>query len=141
MRSKILLQIKPKRFIEDLLRNEGYEVKSSVPILGESGIKHELDIYAVKKTDSSERKVIVGLSGAKDEVHPEEVLKLFAKATDIGADETIMVAIPKASKETKFFADHYGIKCIEASELGKVQLRKKKKIKYEQVRPPVKPKK
>jgi len=128
MRNKILLQIKPKRLIENLLRSEGYEVQSSVPIVGQSGIRHELDIYAVKKTDSSERKVIVGLSGAKDEVPPEEVLKLFAKATDIGANETIMVAIPKASKETRFFADHYGIKCIEASELDQAQMKLKEKI-------------
>ena len=82
----------------------------------------------MKKTDSSERKIVVGLSGAKDEVPPEEVLKLFAKATDIGADETIMVAIPKASKETKFFADHYGIKCIEASELDQAQMKIKERI-------------
>jgi len=121
MRNKILLQIKPKRLIESLLRSEGYKVQSSVPIVGQSGVRHELDIYAVKKMDSSERKVIVGLSGAKDEVPPEEILKLFAKATDIGANETIMVAIPKASKETKFFADHYRIKCIEASELDQAQ--------------------
>jgi len=132
MRNKILLQIKPKRLIEDLLRREGYEVQSSVPIVGRSGVRHELDIYAVKKFDSSERKVIVGLSGAKDEVPPEEVLKLFAKAMDIGANETIMVAIPKASKETKFFADHYGIKCIEASELDQAQIKLGEKIKSEQ---------
>jgi len=129
MRNKILLQIRPKRLIENLLRSEGYEVKSSVPIVGQSGVRHELDIYAVKKMDSSERKVIVGLSGAKDEVPPEEILKLFAKATDIGANETIMIAIPKASKETKFFADHYGIKCIEASELEQAQPMIKERIK------------
>ena len=128
MRNKTLLQIRPKRLIEDILKEEGYEVKSSVPILGRSGIKHELDIYAVKKVDSTESKVIVGLSGANEEVAPEEVLKLFAKATDIGANKTIMVAIPKASKETKFFANHYGIKCIEASELEKAQDRFKREI-------------
>jgi len=132
MRNKILLQIKPKRFIEDLLMEEGYEVKSSVPVIGQSGVRHELDIYAVKKFDSSERKIIVGLSGAKDEVPPEEVLKLFAKATDIGANETIMVAIPKASKETKFFAEHYGIRCIEASELDQARIELKRKIEKEQ---------
>jgi len=132
MRNKILLQIRPKRFIEDLLRKEGYKVQSSVPIVGQSGVRHELDIYAVKKFDSSERKVIVGLSGAKDEVPPEEVLKLFAKAMDIGANETIMIAIPKASKETKFFADHYGIKCIEASELDQAQTKIKERIESEQ---------
>jgi len=117
MRNKILLQIRPKRLIEKILKNEGYKVQSSIPVVGQSGIKHEIDIYAVKKTDSSERKVIVGLSGAKNEVPPEEILKLFAKSTDIGANETILVAIPKASRETKFFADHYGIKCIEAADL------------------------
>jgi len=127
MRNKLLLQIKPKRLIENLLRSKGYEVQSSVPIVGQSGVRHELDIYAVKKTDSSEHKIVVGLSGAKDEVPPEEVLKLFAKATDIGANETIMVAIPKASKETKFFADHYGIKCIEASELDQAQIKLKER--------------
>jgi len=132
MRNKILLQIKPKRFIEKLLRDDGYDVQSSVPIVGQSGVRHELDIYAVKKSDSTERKVIVGLSGARDEVPPEEVLKLFAKAMDIGANETIMIAIPKASKETKFFADHYGIKCIEASELDKAQMKVKEKIRSEQ---------
>jgi len=105
---------------------------SSVPIVGQSGVRHELDIYAVKKFDSSERKVIVGLSSAKDEVPPEEVLKLFAKSMDIGANKTIMVAIPKASKETKFFADHYGIKCIEASELERAQMKIKEKIESEQ---------
>jgi len=132
MRNKILLQIKPKRFIEDLLKREGYEVRSSVPIVGKSGVRHELDIYGVKKTDSKEHKVIVGLSGAKNEVPPEEMLKLFAKATDIGANEIMMVAIPKASKETKFFADYYGIKCIEASELDQAQSKLREKIESKQ---------
>jgi transcription elongation factor Elf1 len=127
MKNRILLQIRPKRLIESLLRSEGYEVQSSVPIVGQSGVRHELDIYAVKKTNSSERKVVVGLSGAKDEVPPEEILKLFAKATDIGANETIIVAIPKASKETKFFADHYGIKCIEATELEEARMKFKER--------------
>jgi len=134
MRNKILLQVKPKRLIENILKGEGYEVQSSVSVVGQSGVKHELDIYAVKKSDSSERKVIVGLSGAKGEVPPEEVLKLFAKATDIGANETILVAIPKASKETKFFADHYGIKCIEASELEQAQTELEKRDKTEPIK-------
>jgi len=129
MRNRIILKVKPKRLIEDLLKEEGYEVKSSFPVLGRSGVKHELDIYAVKKGDSTENKVIVGFSGAEEEVPPEEALKLFAKATDIGANKTIMVAIPKASKETKFFADHYGIKCIEASELEQALESLKREIK------------
>jgi hypothetical protein len=117
VRDKILLEIRPKRQIEEFLKRGGYDVQSSTRIAGRSGMKHEVDIFAVKKSGIFEHKIIIGLSSAEHEVGPEEVLRLFAKAQDIGVHESVLIAIPKASKDTKFFAAYHGIRCIEASEL------------------------
>jgi len=116
-RRKVELEIIPKRQIQEYLGKEGYEIQSSVKIMGKSGAEHEVDIFATKKTGFMEHKLIVGISSAEDAVGQDEVLKLYAKAVDIEADDTILVAIPKLSDTARRFANQYKIKYVEAIQL------------------------
>ena len=116
-RRKIEQEIVPKRRILDYLINEGYEIQSSVKVPGKSGAKHEVDVYATKKTGFLEHKLIVGIASAEEEVGQNEVLKLYAKRVDIEADDAILVAIPKLNEVARNFAEHYKIKYVESVRL------------------------
>ncbi|HID91324.1 TPA: hypothetical protein EYP44_05130 [Candidatus Bathyarchaeota archaeon] len=48
---------------------------------------------------------------------PGEALKPFAKARDVGAHETMLIAVPKASGDTKLFAERYGVRRMETPQL------------------------
>jgi len=116
-RRDVELEIIPKRQIQEYLGKEGYEIQSSIKVMGKSGAEHEIDIFATKKTGFMEHKLIVGISSAEDAVGQDEVLKLYAKAVDIEADDTILVAIPKLDDVARNFAVHYKIKYVEAIQL------------------------
>jgi len=120
-RDWLRVQLKPKRKIEEYLTNEGYSVQSSIKIRGTSGVEHEIDTFALKKSGIFEHKIVIGIStgaGGK-EVGPEDVLKLFAKAYDVGAHDIILIAIPKLGEEAKHFAQYYRIRTLEAEDLEK----------------------
>jgi len=118
-RDHLMIELKPKRQIEAFLRQDGYEVQSSAKILGTSGAEHEIDLYAVKKSGTFEHKIVIGISSSEKEVGQEEVLKLFAKAYDVGAKDTILIAIPKLSKDAAHFANFYHMRTFEAEDLDK----------------------
>jgi len=117
MREKVLIEIRPKRQIEDILKKWGYRIQNST-VEGRSGTKHEFDIFAVWKSGIFEHRIAIGISIAENQVEPEEILRLFAKAHDTDAHKIIMIAVPKMSPNARFFADHYKIICIEAQELN-----------------------
>lgn len=49
-----------------------------------------------------------------NEVGPEEVLKVFTKAYDMGANGIILIAVPKMGENAGRLADHYKIRWMEA---------------------------
>ena len=118
-RDKLMIELRPKRQIEEFLRRDNYDVKSSTKIRGTSGAEHEIDLYAVKKSGIFEHKIVVGISSSEKEVGQEEVLKLFAKAYDVGAKDIILIAIPKLSKDARDFANYYHMRTFEAEDLEK----------------------
>jgi len=116
-RSWLAIELRPKREIEEYLRKDGYDVQSSARIRGASGVEHEIDLFAVKRSGLFEHKIAVGISYAEKEVGPEEVLKLFAKAYDVEAKDIILIAIPKLGEVARHFATYYRMKVFEAEDL------------------------
>jgi len=117
-RDWLTIELRPKREIEEYLRREGYDVQSSARVKGASGVEHEIDLFAVKKAGLFEHKIAVGIGFAEGEVGPEEVLKLFAKAYDVGAQDIILIAIPKIGEIARHFAAYYRMRVFEAEDLS-----------------------
>jgi len=117
MRDKLKVEIRPKRLIEEFLAKDGYEVQSPATVTGTSGVEHEIDLFAKKKSGFFEHKIIVGIAYGDKEVGQEEVLKIFAKAMDIGAQDTILIAIPKLSPTAQKLVTYYRVKVFEAKDL------------------------
>ncbi|MEO0071086.1 MAG: restriction endonuclease [candidate division WOR-3 bacterium] len=110
----------PRARVCELLKKEGYEVAESVHLTGRSGAEHYLDILATKQTGNSEYRVVVGFLSGEQAVDSEEVIKLYAKAYDIQADETILVASPRLSEEAERFAQQYQMKVYTPETLSKL---------------------
>jgi uncharacterized protein YbaR (Trm112 family) len=118
-KDRIKIELQPKYWIEEYLIKAGYNVQSKVKIRGKSGVEHEFDIFAIKSSGIFEHKLAIGISITDGEVGVDEVLKLFAKAYDVDADETILIAIPKINENAKQFANYHNIKIFEAEDLKK----------------------
>jgi hypothetical protein len=108
----------PRGQIEEFLGHEGYEVQRNVKVTGRSGAEHDIDLLAVKNSGSYEHRLVVGFATHDSEIDSEEVIKLYAKAYDVNAQDIVMVAIPRLSEDAIQFASHYRIRVLDAEDLG-----------------------
>ena len=120
-REKIQAERIPKDRIAELLTRDGYDVESSIKVTGRSGAEHEIDLMATKRSGPFEHRIVVGFASAEHEVDSEEVIKLYAKAYYVNAQDIIMIAVPKLSPDASHFARHYRIKVFEGADLERVE--------------------
>ncbi|MFO7676206.1 MAG: restriction endonuclease [bacterium] len=109
----------PKARVREYLVREGYEVQEAVRATGRSGAEHELDLLATKRSGPLEHRIVVGFASAEEAVDSEEVIKLYAKAYDVSAQDIIMVASPRLSDDARSFAGHYHMKVFDAEQLSR----------------------
>lgn len=118
--SKLRLERIPRAKVLEILKREGYDVQESARLVGKSGAEHTIDILATKHTGPLEHKVVVGLASAERAVDSEEVIKLYAKAYDVGAQDIILIAVPCLSEDAQQFAQHYHIRVYNAEALDRL---------------------
>lgn len=111
----------PRSQIEGILTREGYEVQRDAKIVGRSGAVAEIDLLATRKTDSGEQRVVIGFAAAEEAVDSEEVIKLYAKAYDVNAQEIILIALPGLSDDARQFAQHYHIRVLSNDDLAQLE--------------------
>jgi len=117
--SKLRVERIPKAKVHEFLTREGYEVQESVHATGKSGAEHEVDLLATKQSGPLEHKVVVGFASAEKAVDSEEVIKLYAKAYDLDAQDIILVASPRLNEDAQQFARHYRIRVFDADQLNR----------------------
>ncbi len=110
----------PKAKVKDFFLREGYEVKEGVQVTGRSGAEHRIDLLASKRVGPSQHRVVVGFACAQQAVDSEEVIKLYAKAYDVNAQDIIMVVAPKLSEDAEQFAQHYHIRVYGHDQLDRL---------------------
>lgn len=120
-RGNIQIERIPKNRIVDFLIKDGYDVETSIKITGRSGAEHEIDLLATKRSGPFEHRIIVGFASAEHEVDSEEVIKLYAKAYDVNAQDIILIAVPRLNPDAVHFAQHYRIRVFEAEDLDKLE--------------------
>jgi predicted Zn-ribbon and HTH transcriptional regulator len=123
--ARVRLERIPKARVRDYLTREGYEVQETVRTVGRSGAEHEIDLLATKRSGPLEHRIVVGFACAEQPVDSEEVIKLYAKAYDVNAQDIIMVASPRLSDDARSFAGHYHIKVYDSEQLSRSDLEMK----------------
>jgi len=118
--SKLRVERIPKARVREFLTREGYDIQESVQTTGRSGAEHRIDLLATKRSGPLEHRIVVGFSSAESAVDSEEVIKLYAKAYDVSAQDIVMVAIPRLSEDAVQFASHYRIRVLDAEDLGRL---------------------
>lgn len=116
-KERIEAEIKPKEQLVDALSKAGYDVRSPAKVMGGSTVEHELDVYAIKDSSALGHKLAIDIAFNEKEVSAVEVLRLHAKAFDIGATDSILIAIPKIASEAIPLAIQYNVRVIEAKHL------------------------
>ena len=112
----------PKARVRDFLTREGYEVQETVHAVGRSGAEHEIDLLATKRSGPLEHRIVVGFASDEKPVESEEVIKLYAKAYDVNAQDIIMVASPGLSDDARSFAGHYHIRVFDSEQLNRADV-------------------
>jgi len=110
----------PRGQVEDFLTREGYEIQGSVKVTGRSGAVHDIDLLATKNSGTFEHRIVVGFASSDTEVDSEEVIKLYAKAYDVNAQDIVLVAAPRLSEDAVQFASHYRIKVLDSEDLTRL---------------------
>jgi len=119
VRDRLRVELRPKRQIEEFLVKEGYEVQSPATVTGTSGVEHEIDLFAKKVSGFFEHKIVLGIVYGSPEVGQDEVLKMFAKGMDLGAQDIILIAMPKLSPIAQKLVSFYRMKVFEAKDLDR----------------------
>lgn len=109
----------PKSRVRDFLAREGYDIQETVRTTGKSGAEHEIDLLGTKRAGPLEHRIVVGFATAEETVESEEVIKLYAKAYDVNAQDIIMVASPRLSDDAMSFARHYHIRVFDSEQLNR----------------------
>jgi len=111
----------PRTQIEAILTREGYEIQREAKVVGRSGAVAEIDLLATRSENSVEHRVVIGFATAEEAVDSEEVIRLYAKAYDVNAQEIILIALPALSEDARQFAQHYHIRVLDDSDLNQLE--------------------
>lgn len=118
--SKLRQEQIPRARVKELLAREGYDVQEMVKISGRSGAEHTVDMLATKRTGPLEHRIVVGFVAGDNRVDSEEVIKLYAKAYDVNAQDIILIATPRLSEDAEQFAQHYHIRVYNSDTLDRL---------------------
>lgn len=92
-----------------MLQGKGYSVESPAQVVGQSGSRHSLDVFAIKNGKT----IAVQVAVDTKPVEPSAVISFFAKTFDIKPDRAVLVTIPAASEEAKRLETGYGVDVVE----------------------------
>jgi len=112
--------------ITKFLTEKGWKVESPVSIKGKSGAEYSFDIAAFKGSKKDKTIVIDVAVSSEETVAEQPVVALFAKIFDVSPKKSVLITIPKLSKNGKKMAALYNIQIIEAENQTQVIDRLKK---------------
>jgi len=95
--------------IVDFLKKAGYAVEAPKTITGLSGIQHSFDVYARKEGSEAMFDILSG----PEEVSLQAAIGFLAKVIDAKPPRTILIAMPKLSKEAQKLSALYGFEIVE----------------------------
>ncbi|MDH5695053.1 MAG: response regulator [Dehalococcoidia bacterium] len=121
-------EVKRKTVLTKCLSELGYHVTSPAKVTGKSGREHELAIYASKNSGVSAANLAIDIAYDERGVPETEVLKLYAKAFDIGAQKMILIAMPEISSDALPFADQYNVIVTQAKDLDEAAQKLPKEV-------------
>jgi len=100
--------------INNYLSKEGWKVRSPASIKGKSGAEYTFDIAAFKGS-KKDKPIVIDVAVSSGEIVVEQsVVALFAKIFDVSPKKSVLITVPKLSKNGKKMAELYKIQIIEA---------------------------
>lgn len=114
---QMMALLKPLQVIKELLAQKGYSTSLFASAKGESGITHSFDILASRKIGDREVKVVVNMLVDRDALVSSHILRSYAQALDVAANENIIIAVPELTEESRKFANFYHIRTFEAKDI------------------------
>lgn len=100
----------------EYLEHLGYQVTENAEIEGRSGVKHSLDVLAVRNDAIITHRVAIGVEVAKEPVELDKLFDFDNKAYDIGILNKVFIAIPGLSQQARQFARRQKIRVFEVKE-------------------------
>ncbi len=116
LEDEINKSIDQQKYMTDKLKELGFTIHSPGVLTGKSGVKHDFFMVASSGGGFMKVNIIIELLG-DTEIGKDEVLSLYAKATDAQAQGVLLGAIPVLTDEARAIAESYQIAFVEAKEL------------------------
>jgi Zn finger protein HypA/HybF involved in hydrogenase expression len=110
LRSELISHCSLESSITTFFEKVGFKVTAPTRMTGLSGVLHNFDLGA-KKNDTE---IVMDMISAIDEVGPPEVVEFFAKVYDTKPSKSLLIALPKLSREAQRLGAMYGVEVIGA---------------------------
>ncbi|MDI9619635.1 MAG: hypothetical protein QFX33_02260 [Candidatus Nezhaarchaeota archaeon] len=111
--------------LEEMLKplaDEGWRIESPARIPGLSGVLHDFEL-AVTSGNGKPPSLVASLVSPDEAASANEILALWAKAKDVNAERTLILAVPGLQEENRKLAENLGITVVEGRNSGELKLK------------------
>jgi circadian clock protein KaiC len=105
--------------VMEALKRLRFGVESPGFLKGKSGARHSFDIVATIK-GKTQSTLAIDVAASSKVIGKSPVMSVFAKESDIGKHQSVLIAIPRLSGEGRRLAKAYKVTVIEAKDADEV---------------------
>lgn len=98
-----------EKLVAKLFRAKGYYVKHNVKLIGRSGVKHQIDVYAEYRAPLHTSKIIIECKAYDKPINKDVVMKLINEVNDLGVDRGILVTTSYFTSDAVSTASGYNV--------------------------------
>ncbi len=106
-----------EKLITRLFEAKGYYAKHNALLVGRSGVKHQIDVYAEYKAPLHTSRIIVECKAYDKPVNKDIVMKLISEVNDLGVDRGILVTTSYFTPDAVSTASGYNIDLWDQAKL------------------------
>jgi len=110
LRSELVSHCSLESSITTFFEKAGFKVTAPVRMTGLSGVLHNFDIGAKKNNTE----IVMDMVSAIDEVGPPQLVEFFAKVYDTKPSKSLLIALPRLSREAQKLGAMYNVEVIGA---------------------------
>lgn len=106
--------------VAELFKNRGYEARHNVWLKGRSGVKHQIDVYAVYRAPLHVDRIVVECKAYGRPVDKDRVMKLAQVVQDLGVEKGILVTTSRFTSAAIATARGLNIDLWDAATLARM---------------------
>jgi len=109
-----------EKLVTRLFKAKGYNARHNVKLVGRSGVKHQIDVYAEYKAPLHTSKIVVECKSYDKPIDKDIVIKLIHEVEDLGVDKGILITTSYFTPDAVSTAEGYNVDLWNGTKLNEL---------------------